>query len=126
MKVISRAEAKKKGLKTYYTGKPCPQGHVAEIFVNGRCRTCTLEATAKYRKAHKANGTTKPGNAVVSTNAAKAPVLAPAVTALVRRVRALIEKGDRAADKAEQFYKAAGIHIKEIKAATSPRRWQVK
>jgi hypothetical protein len=37
------------------------------------------------------------------------------VLTLARRVKALIEKGDRAAEKAEQFYKSAGIHIKEIK-----------
>jgi hypothetical protein len=37
------------------------------------------------------------------------------VLTLVRRIKALIEKGDRAAEKAEQFYKAAGIHIREIK-----------
>src|SRR5262249_24599683 len=39
----------------------------------------------------------------------------PAVLTLARRVKALVEKGDRAAEKAEQFYKSAGIHIKEIK-----------
>jgi hypothetical protein len=39
----------------------------------------------------------------------------PAVLTLARRVKALIGKGNRAAEKAEQFYKAAGIHIKEIK-----------
>ena len=38
-----------------------------------------------------------------------------AVVALARRVKVLIEKGDRATEKAEQFYKAAGIHIKQIK-----------
>ena len=37
------------------------------------------------------------------------------VLTLVRRIKALIEKGDRATEKAEQFYKSAGIHIKEIK-----------
>jgi hypothetical protein len=37
---------------------------------------------------------------------------------LTRQVKALVEKGDKAAEKAEQFYKAAGIHIKEIKAAS--------
>jgi hypothetical protein len=37
------------------------------------------------------------------------------VLTLARRVKVLIEKGDKAAEKAEQFYKAAGIHIKEIK-----------
>src|SRR5262249_27220023 len=38
-----------------------------------------------------------------------------ALVNLARRVKALIDKGDRAAEKAEQFYKSAGIHIKEIK-----------
>lgn len=28
MKLISRAEAKREGLKRYFTGKPCKQGHV--------------------------------------------------------------------------------------------------
>ena len=37
------------------------------------------------------------------------------VMALTRRIKVLIEKGDRAAEKAEQFYTSAGIHIKEIK-----------
>jgi hypothetical protein len=43
------------------------------------------------------------------------PTISAQVLTLVRRVKALIEKGDRAAEKAEQFYKSAGIHIKEIK-----------
>src|SRR5262249_48555803 len=42
-------------------------------------------------------------------------IATPPVETLVRRVKALIEKGDKAAEKAEQFYKSAGIHIKEIK-----------
>jgi hypothetical protein len=37
------------------------------------------------------------------------------VLTLARRIKALVEKGDRAADKAEQFYKAAGLHNKDIK-----------
>jgi hypothetical protein len=51
------------------------------------------------------------------------PVSVPAVMGLARRVRALIEKGDKAAEKAEQFYKAAGIHIKEIKEQC-PQSWE--
>jgi hypothetical protein len=43
------------------------------------------------------------------------PTISAQVLTLVRRVKALIEKGDRAAEKAEQFYKSAGIHTKEIK-----------
>jgi hypothetical protein len=45
------------------------------------------------------------------------------VLTLTRRIKALIEKGDRAAEKAEQFYKAAGIHIKEIKRR-QPEHWE--
>lgn len=41
MKVISRKEAKAKGLKRYFTGKPCKWGHISDRRVrNGRCRKC--------------------------------------------------------------------------------------
>ena len=42
---------------------------------------------------------------------------------LARRIKVLIEKGDKAAEKAEQFYKSAGIHIKEIKQKES-EHWE--
>jgi hypothetical protein len=45
------------------------------------------------------------------------------VLTLTRRIKALVEKGDRAAEKAEQFYKSAGIHIKEIKQRQS-EHWE--
>lgn len=38
------------------------------------------------------------------------------VPTLVKTINALIVKGDHASDKAEQFYKAAGIHLAECKA----------
>lgn len=45
--IISRAEAKARGLVHYYTGKPCKRGHVAIRFVNGWCCTvCKREAYA--------------------------------------------------------------------------------
>lgn len=34
VKIISRAEAKARGLKRYFSGKPCPHGHVAKRRVN--------------------------------------------------------------------------------------------
>jgi hypothetical protein len=34
---------------------------------------------------------------------------------VAKAVRALIAKGDKAAEKAEQYYKAAGLHLKELK-----------
>jgi len=39
-KVISRAEAKKQGLKTFFTGKPCPKGHIDKHLVTGKCVEC--------------------------------------------------------------------------------------
>jgi uncharacterized Zn finger protein (UPF0148 family) len=37
MKISSRKEAKVLGLKTYFTGKPCKRGGVAERKLNGDC-----------------------------------------------------------------------------------------
>lgn len=39
--IITRAEAKAKGLTRYFTGKPCPKGHIAERATGcGGCVTC--------------------------------------------------------------------------------------
>lgn len=39
--IISRKEAKEKGLKRYFTGKPCKHGHICERYVNrGACIEC--------------------------------------------------------------------------------------
>jgi len=53
--VISYSEAKRRGLKEYYTGKPCSKGHVSTRVVCSRtCKICYNEscrkATAAYRK----------------------------------------------------------------------------
>lgn len=42
----SRKTAKEAGLKRYFTGRPCPNGHIAERYVNGT--TCVI--CAKLRK----------------------------------------------------------------------------
>jgi hypothetical protein len=39
-KIISRADAKCRGLAWYYTGKPCVHGHRAERYVYGACIKC--------------------------------------------------------------------------------------
>ncbi|KAA1013015.1 HNH endonuclease [Paraburkholderia panacisoli] len=51
MKIISRAEAKAAGLKTYFTGKPCKYGHVAECqTVNYTCCECNrIKKSAQYK-----------------------------------------------------------------------------
>ena len=48
MEIISRKEAKEKGLKRYFTGKPCPNGHISERLVsNHGCIRCNLENNSK-------------------------------------------------------------------------------
>lgn len=41
--IISRAEAKARGLTRYFTGKPCKHGHIAERRVEGGCIECIRE-----------------------------------------------------------------------------------
>ena len=44
-----RAISKEKGLSTYFTGKPCKQGHIAERrTVNGQCCECNKIACVQY------------------------------------------------------------------------------
>lgn len=59
MDVISRAEAKARGLKRYFTGKPCKHGHVAERgLANRACLVCHAEGkrTEKAREKARAYG----------------------------------------------------------------------
>ena len=48
MVVLSLREAREVGVKRYFTGKPCPRGHVAERFVSTQgCCACALENNKK-------------------------------------------------------------------------------
>ena len=48
MDIVTRKEAKERGLAWYFTGKPCPHGHVAERWAStSRCVVCDR----KYREA---------------------------------------------------------------------------
>lgn len=50
-RVISRQEAKTKGLKRYYTGKPCSKGHVDERLVNNKtCWKCHVSKLLEVKK----------------------------------------------------------------------------
>jgi hypothetical protein len=50
MNIITRAAARSAGLKTYYTGKPCLHGHVAERRTdNGQCVCCKSELGRHWR-----------------------------------------------------------------------------
>lgn len=54
MEIISKKEAKKLGLKNYFTGKPCSKGHLAERKVScGNCILCQRENNKTYREQHK-------------------------------------------------------------------------
>jgi hypothetical protein len=51
MKIISRKEAKEQGLTRYFTGKPCPKGHIAEKAVsNCTCVQCREEKAKLWEK----------------------------------------------------------------------------
>ncbi len=53
IKIISKKQAITAGLKRYFTGKPCPKGHVCERHVDGHCAECICikNKNRKYDKA---------------------------------------------------------------------------
>lgn len=52
--IVTRAEAKARGLKRYFTGKPCRHGHVAERWVvYCTCVTCGGDANKAWHNANK-------------------------------------------------------------------------
>lgn len=52
MKITKRKDAIRLGLKRYFTGKPCPKGHIAERYTVGHCVICTKDR-ANERYANK-------------------------------------------------------------------------
>jgi hypothetical protein len=49
-KIIARKEALAKGLKRFFTGKPCKRGHVVERRVDtGDCVECANQRSRKWR-----------------------------------------------------------------------------
>ena len=50
LKIISRKEAIALGLKKYFTGKPCINGHIAERTVNASCIECLRKNRKTYRE----------------------------------------------------------------------------
>ena len=54
MNIISRQEAIKKGLNRFFTGKPCPRGHISERTIHGSaCLTCRAEKSREKLFAKK-------------------------------------------------------------------------
>ena len=53
MKIISREEAKALGLKRYFTGEPCSNGHICErLTTNWCCVTCKNISSKNSKKKH--------------------------------------------------------------------------
>ena len=50
MQIVTRREAVQRGLKRYFTGKPCPRGHISERWTNiHTCIACSYERRAAYK-----------------------------------------------------------------------------
>jgi hypothetical protein len=86
-KILSRAEALKQGLKTFFTGKPCPRGHIAEIYVNGKCVECNRERNKLRPKTGKTGKTTK---------SKPAPATAGADDALLTKINEAVAEVNKA------------------------------
>jgi hypothetical protein len=53
MRIISRQTAKTQGLKRYFTGKPCLNGHIGPRSVaNKHCLQCARERQVYWREVH--------------------------------------------------------------------------
>ena len=53
MRVIDRQAAKSKGLRRYFTGKPCPKGHVVERFVSTcACVECVADKSREWKRTN--------------------------------------------------------------------------
>lgn len=51
--IISKEQAAERGLKRYFTGKPCRKGHIEERNMKGRCYGCMRNASNKYHWRHR-------------------------------------------------------------------------
>jgi hypothetical protein len=54
MRKMSRKAAKANGRRLYFTGKPCPKGHIAPRRTDsGQCVECAREGAAEWRKENR-------------------------------------------------------------------------
>jgi hypothetical protein len=58
--VVTRKQAKALGLVRYFTGKPCPHGHIAQRFTSyGQCEACTVASRDAWYHANKPRAAVK-------------------------------------------------------------------
>lgn len=53
METIGWKEAKERGLPSYFTGKPCKNGHIAKRYITGACHQCIVEHCYKKRASQR-------------------------------------------------------------------------
>lgn len=54
MLTVSRQYATAQAIPTYFTGKPCKYGHVAQRYTcNGKCKTCNAGTTRVWQQANR-------------------------------------------------------------------------
>lgn len=70
LNLLQRSEAKAKGLKYYFTGKPCKHGHVAERTTsNGNCVTCVnITQLQRYHEVYKEDPTQRQKRQIAARN----------------------------------------------------------
>ena len=52
MNIITKKEAKSKGLKFYFTGISCKRGHIAEKYISGHCVECHKEKYDQWKNKY--------------------------------------------------------------------------
>ena len=52
MEMLTRKQAIESGLKLYFTGKPCPKGHIAERRIYGSCIECARKDSRDRNNAN--------------------------------------------------------------------------
>lgn len=116
MQPISRKEARQRGLSTYYTGKPCPAGHVSErITSNCGCAECGRQRARERMRGKSGKESSRRAKASPEYKKAQAEYSRrPDVKERRRRIYAEKDKGqitayreknkDRAAQYAKQYY----------------------
>ena len=83
MEIIERAAAQAAGLKVYFTGRPCVNGHVAKRYAtSGACADCIRQSQDAIRAAYAAS----PGQAAVRARYAEAGTFAREVVPVRLRV----------------------------------------
>jgi ribosomal protein L44E len=72
--VIARQAALTRGLKHYFTGKPCPHGHVAKrIVANYHCVECKNDSQRRYHARRLAKQSQIPQNRWVANEQSAPP-----------------------------------------------------